>query len=174
MRGNLTLLVATAAICCHPAPASQPSPAPEGTVGSDTMVTLIALTRTYGTQPSVPNYTLLFTASGEVFYSGSLAIPTPGLFSGRISTGTFHRLATQLSEAGLVPLTTGAGTVVAGDCHAEATLALSLQTANGHYAVTSFCAGSAQEKAFATPIYKVTEAMLWQPGMRRLTLVPPK
>ena len=174
MRGNLGFLIATALISCHSAPAPQPGPAPEGTVASDKAVSLIGLIRTQGTQPGVPDYTLLFTASGEAFYSGALAIPTPGLFSGRISTGNFQHLASQLTEAGLVPVASGGSASVADDCRGNAKLALSLQVANGYYVVTTFCAGSVQEKALATPIYNATEAIIWQPGMRRLTLIPPK
>ena len=174
MRPQPMFLVIAALVSCHSAPSPQPGPAPEGASAADTTVSLIALTRIHGAEPTVPDYTLLFTASGEVFYSGSPAIPAPGLFSGHISSGSFHRLASQLTAGGLAPATSGTSQAVTPQCHAAAQLTVSLQTANGHYAVTSFCAGSVQEKALAAPIYQATEATFWQPGMRRLTLVPPK
>ena len=173
MRDSLILLAAAALASCRSAPSAQPSPVPEGSAASRPTVSLIALSRTHGGPPTVPDYTVLLTASGETFYSGSATIPVPGVYSGRLATGTFQQLASKLTDAGLVPVAPGESLAVAQNCHDEAMLTLSLQTGNGHYRVTSFCARSPEEARLAAPIYNALESVRWQPGMRQLTLVPP-
>jgi hypothetical protein len=133
---------------------------------SGMLVTQVLLRRG---EPGGPQYSVSLTASGDALYVGAPSLPVPGAFMGRLNGTSFQRITTDLIARGLPTDSTGRAT---HPCDPEPEISVALQTADGHYSGSVFCAHSADESRFAGPIYSAIEQIRWFPGARILALGP--
>lgn len=166
---RLHFLLPTAALLgCHPTQVVQSCPIP-ATGTASMLVTQVLFRRSPNSGPTVPDYTLSLTASGDALYVGSRAVPIPGEYMGRLGPSGFQRMVTDLLARGLEM--TGEQQILP-DCAPQAVISISLQTADGRYSGVTFCGRSDSETRLATPVYSAIEQIRWYPGARLLALGP--
>jgi hypothetical protein len=166
---RLRFLVPTAALLgCHPSQIAQSCP-PPATAPAALLVTQVMLRRSPDTGPTIPDFTLSLTASGDALYVGSLGVPVSGEYMGRLGPASFQRLVTELVAHGLM---VDAEQKTVPSCAPQAVISISVQTADGQYSGVTFCGRSDPESRLAGPIYSAIEKIRWYPGARLLGLGP--
>jgi hypothetical protein len=166
---RLRFLLPTAALLgCHPTQVAQSCPIP-ATAPASLLVTQVLLRRSPNTGPTVPDYTLSLTASGDALYVGSRTVPISGEYMGRLGPSGFQHLVTDLIARGLEM--TGEQKAVP-DCAPQAVISIAVQTADGRYSGVTFCGRTESETQLAKPIYSAIEQIRWYPGARLLALGP--
>ena len=152
-------------LACQNSQLAQSCPTPV-TAPSGMLVTQVLLRRGY---PGTPQYTLSLTASGDALYVGAPTLAVPGAYMGRLEGSGFQRIANDLIARGVMA---DSGAASPQSCAPEPEIAVSLQTADGHYSGVVFCGHSQEESRFAGPIYSAIEQIRWYPGARTLDLGP--
>ncbi len=155
-------------LACHPTQVAQVCPNP-ATAPASLLVTQVLLRRSPQSGPSVPDYTLSLTASGDALYVGSRSVPVSGEYMGRLGSSGFQRMVSELITRGLQ---VNGEQQVGPDCAPQAVISISVQTADGRYSGVSFCGHSDSEASLARPIYSAIEQIRWYPGARLLALGP--
>jgi hypothetical protein len=169
---RLTSLLAVAAIAgCRASQVAQTCPTPESAASAAMLVTQVLLRRGPDMAPGLPDYSLSLTASGDALYVGSLTVPVPGQYMGRLGPTDFQRIVSDLLARGLT-LDAEPREPAAHPCAPQPVISISLQTADGRYSSTTFCGRSDAESRLAGPIYSAIEQIRWYPGAKSLALSP--
>lgn len=155
-------------IACRPTQLAQSCPNP-ATAPANLLVTQVLLRRSPNNGPSVPDYTLSLTASGDALYVGSRTVPVSGEYMGRLGPSGFQHMVSDLISRGLQM---NGEQQTSPDCAPQAVISIAVQTADGRYSGVSFCGRSDSESRLAHPIYSAIEQIRWYPGARLLALGP--
>jgi hypothetical protein len=171
---RLSPVLAAVLVACQPSQVAQTCPTPEGTAPPALAVTQVLLRRGSDLIPSVADYTLSLTASGDALYVGSPTVPVPGEYMGRIGAAGFQRIVTDLFARGLTLEANLLEPRPGEPCTPQPLISIVVQTADGQYSGTSFCGRSDAESRLASPIYSAIEQIRWYPGNRSLALRLPE
>lgn len=168
MHRLLFLVPIPALIACHPTQIAQSCPIP-ATAPASLLVSQVMFRRSPNGGPSIPDYTLSLTASGDALYVGSRTVPISGEYMGRLGPTGFQHMVSELVARGMQM--DGEKKTIP-DCTPQPLISISLQTADGRYSEVTFCGRSESESKLARPIYAAIEQIRWYPGARLLALGP--